>query len=441
MRYQVGGQIGEYRIVGHLGSGATGDVFRVEHSITHRTEAIKVFYASTLDEERAQRILREAMLQATLNHPNITAVHTAFWAEGDLLLVIEFVEGESLRQLLDRGCIPMPVSLSYARQILQALAHAHENGVMHRDISPANILITAEGRVKLTDFGLAKKPGDRRITQSGVMMGSIHYTAPEQIRSSADVDFRADLYSTGIVLYELLTGQKPLDAESPFELMLAHAETRPDCPSRWKPEIPAHIDAAVMRAIEKVPEQRFASAAEFLGSLNDPGAIPRRLPGRSRAATALIVLAASLGGFAALKRTPVPPRQTSIASTAVHAPAETVALPPDPEPPPLVDEPLPYPVRRVARKSAAPKKVPPKFLVAKIAGEEPPQLPEPPPLARAPVADETLPSPREPIPVMKEKATLEAEPHDGEEPPEAGPKPSRGFWLNLGRKVNIFRRR
>jgi eukaryotic-like serine/threonine-protein kinase len=137
VRYQAGDRIGDYLITGHLGSGASGDVFRVEHAITARVEALKILYAAEPG-ERAERILREAKLQARLNHPNIVAVHNAFWWRGDLALVMELVEGKSLKQLMQAGPLDPELVLHYARQILRALGHAHRCGVIHRDVSPAN---------------------------------------------------------------------------------------------------------------------------------------------------------------------------------------------------------------------------------------------------------------------------------------------------------------
>ncbi|MCZ2146615.1 MAG: serine/threonine protein kinase [Bryobacterales bacterium] len=430
MRYQAGQQIGEYRILSHLGSGASGDVFRVEHRITRRTEAIKVFYGTIVDEERAQRIVREAMLQAKLNHPGITAVHTAFWHQDDLLLVMEFIEGESLRQTMDRGRVEYFTALSYAGQVLRALIHAHQNGVVHRDISPANILVTPKGRIKLTDFGLAKKPGDRRITQSGIMMGSIHYTAPEQIKSSADVDFRADIYSTAAVLYELFTTERPFEGDSPFDLMLAHAETRPIPPSHRRADLPPHLDAALLRALEKDPARRFSSAAEFLVALVPDS--PR--PERGWRVSANVWTAAAFSLVAAL-----------FVALALGSPGlrhgkerPALAIPLRPPPPPV-------PPPEAFEKSKAEEK---HDLAPRSAPKEP--EPTPPPMPRStaraakPVAAKMAPRPRPPatsdLPPAPRTSTSPPPPPAAVLPPPVVPRRPPGFWSNFGRKVNIFRR-
>lgn len=429
MRYQAGQQIGEYRILGHLGSGASGDVFRVEHRITRRIEAIKVFYGTIVDEERAQRIVREAMLQAKLNHPGIAAVHTAFWSQDDLLLVMEFIEGESLRQTMDRGRVDYFTALSYAGQILRALIHAHQNGVVHRDISPANILVTPKGRIKLTDFGLAKKPGDRRITQSGIMMGSIHYTAPEQIKSSADVDFRADIYSTAAVLYELFTTERPFEGDSPFDLMLAHAETRPVPPSSRRADLPPHLDAVLLRGLEKDPARRFSSAADFLVALVPDSAPPRR--GWWTSANAWTAAAFSL--VAAL-----------FVALALGSPGlrvgndEAITIPLRPPPPPA-----PPPEAFEKSKTGETPYMVPQSIPDEAEATHSPLKASKPRMAK-PVAARFAPRRRPP-------ASIDLPPAPGLTPstlappaailaPPAVPKRPPGFWNQLGRKVNIFRR-
>src|SRR3989442_1745016 len=157
MGFKTGEIAGDYRILGPVGSGGMGEVFRAEHSITRRVEAIKVLCAGAAgSQEQEQRFLREVQLQASLSHPNIAAVYNAFRLGDDLLLVMELVEGESLRSILDRERLPLSMALDYASQALDAIAYAHGHGIIHRDISPSNIIITAQGRLKLTDFGLAK---------------------------------------------------------------------------------------------------------------------------------------------------------------------------------------------------------------------------------------------------------------------------------------------
>ncbi|MBL8218765.1 MAG: serine/threonine protein kinase [Bryobacterales bacterium] len=429
MRYKVGDRIGDYLITGHLGSGASGDVFRVEHAITNRVEALKVLYA-TESRERAERILREAKLQARLNHPNIVAVHNAFWANGDLALVMELVEGQSLKQAMAQGPVAAETVLHYARQILRALAHAHRRGVIHRDVSPANILIAGKGQVKLTDFGLAKERAGPNITQAGVLMGSVFYTSPEQVRSSAEVDFRTDIYSCGAVLYELYTGAKPFDGGNVFELMLAQAESAAVAPSQRNAAVPARLDAVLLKALEKEPQARYGSALEFLNALE--GAAKPKWMAAAYAAAAFVAVSAIVGGMTLSSRpqaeaAPVPP---------VPMPRVAIEEPPFPRPPlsiPAVpDEPavMPAPAAPVAgpavRKAApaavaAAAKPARTFVLTPDAGLDnaaPPPLPAAPVIAGAPQA-----APPEAV--------------AGE--PAVPPQP-RGFLRGVVRRMNIFRK-
>src|SRR5258707_7025602 len=206
MSFEAGATVDAYRIISTLGSGGMGKVFRVEHALTNRQEAMKVLAGPRLRAgDEAQRFLREIKLQASLNHPNIAAVHHAFWLNDDLVMVMELVEGATLRSLLEVGRIPLKTALNFADQALGALHYAHQHSVVHRDVTPANILITPGGVVKLTDFGLAKAPSDLRLTQTGALMCSLYYMSPEQVRGMAKLDGRTDVYSLGVVLYEMTT--------------------------------------------------------------------------------------------------------------------------------------------------------------------------------------------------------------------------------------------
>jgi serine/threonine-protein kinase len=307
MKYNIGDEVGEYIVTGYIGAGAAGQVFLVEHKVTRRVEAMKVLAGDSASNHlRAERFLREAKVQAKLDHPNITAIHNAFWVDTDLILIMEYVDGESLRQIIERGQAPYVTALSYARQILRALGHAHQRGVVHRDISPSNILVTREGRIKLTDFGLAKEPHDLGLTISGSMLGSLHYSSPEQIRSSAAADARSDLYSCGAVFYELFTLRKVFEAASAFDLMLAHWEKEPTPPMTVNPHLPEFINCAILRALEKDPARRFASAAEFLQLLKEEAPAPeqrvRQVPPMVYAAAAFLGIALTLAGVAFMAR-------------------------------------------------------------------------------------------------------------------------------------------
>lgn len=268
MRFQVGDTVGTYRIITKLGSGGMGEVFQVEHLVTKRVEALKILIgeaASTPDQ--VQRFLREIQLQAGLSHPNIAEVHHAFRENGHLVMIMELIRGRSLRSLLEGGRLRLRQSVDYACQALAALDYAHGHGVVHRDISPSNMIVTEDGTLKLTDFGLAKSVSDLRLTQSGSVMGSLYYTSPEQVRGRTEADARSDIYSLAAVLYEMATGLKPFWSDNPFTLMLAHVEQTPRRPREVDDSLPAALDEILMTALEKNPKKRFQSAALFRQAL------------------------------------------------------------------------------------------------------------------------------------------------------------------------------
>src|SRR5437867_3774800 len=221
MRFAIGDTVGTYRIVDTVGCGGLGEVFKVEHVITKRIEAMKVLSAATAGvSDEDQRFMREIQLQARLSHPNIAAVHNAFWENGHLVLIMELITGSSLRVLLEHGRPPLETTVNYACQALEALAYAHMNGVVHRDVSTGNLIVAEDGTLKLTDFGLAKSHNDVRLTQTGAMLGSLYYAAPEQLRGDVRADGRSDIYSLAAVLYEMAVGVKLFDSKNPYTLLL-----------------------------------------------------------------------------------------------------------------------------------------------------------------------------------------------------------------------------
>jgi hypothetical protein len=280
MPLQIGESIGHYQIVEELGVGGNGRVLKVQHLITRRREAMKILAnGRPTSQEYAHRVLREIRLQASLDHPNIAAVLNAFWLEDDLVMIMELIDGVSLQKILERRRLNLDQSLNLIRQVLLALSYAHGNGVIHRDVSTANIVVSEDGRVKLTDFGLAKGSADMNITESGGMVGSPYYISPEQVRGTAATDQRSDIYSTGVVLYELLTGARPFEAESTFLLMQSHVQMRAVAPIERNAAIPQFINDAIVKAMAKNPWDRFQTAAEFLTALEGPSEKrPQALP-------------------------------------------------------------------------------------------------------------------------------------------------------------------
>jgi serine/threonine-protein kinase len=254
---------GRYRLERKLGSGGMADVWLAEDQELGRKVAIKMLherYAN--DTQFVERFRREATHAAGLSHPNVVSIYDRGEAEGSYFIVMEYVEGRTLKELIvTRGPCPVPVAISYVRQVLAALRYAHRNGIVHRDIKPHNVLVDHEGRVKVADFGIARA-GSSQMTEAGSIIGTAQYLSPEQARG-APVDESSDLYSTGIVLYELLTGKVPFTGETPVEIAMKHLSQVPDAPSTIRHEIPRDLDLVVLRALAKEPADRYRSAKEM----------------------------------------------------------------------------------------------------------------------------------------------------------------------------------
>ena len=252
-----------YVIKRKLGSGGMADVYLAEDQELGRRVALKLLddrHAS--DEQFVERFRREAQSAAGLNHPNIVSIFDRGRAEGTYYIAMEYLDGRTLKELLVRnGPTPIPIAIDYARQILGALAFAHRNGIVHRDIKPHNIVVGGDGRLKVTDFGIARS-GASQMTEVGSIVGTAQYLSPEQARG-APVDPRSDLYSLGVVLYEMLTGAVPFTGDTPVEIAMKHLSQVPKPPSELRPDIPHDLDAVVMRALAKDPDQRYGSAEEM----------------------------------------------------------------------------------------------------------------------------------------------------------------------------------
>jgi serine/threonine-protein kinase len=237
-------------------------VFKVRNVISNREEAMKILLPDLAsDPDLAARFMAEIRTLAALEHPGIAQLRTAFQSQNQFVMVMELVEGTTLEHLAQNR-IPPDQVLDYASQILSALAYAHAHGVIHRDIKPANIMITAQGVVKLMDFGIAKSAEDVHLTRPGTTMGSASYMSPEQVRGDP-VDGRTDLYSFGVMLYELLTGRKPFRADTAYSLLNAHLNEIPTAPMEVNPALSPELNDIVLRAMAKRPEERFQSAEEF----------------------------------------------------------------------------------------------------------------------------------------------------------------------------------
>jgi serine/threonine protein kinase len=267
MAFEPGQRIGDYEVVAKLGAGGLGVVYEVQHLISQRREAMKILLPDQSGApEMVERFRREVQTLATLSHVNIAQLHTAFYYENQLAMIMELIHGETLRDLRIRMAIHLPQALDYVSQILHALVYAHGLGVVHRDIKPSNIMITSGGFVKLLDFGIALTEHGSDLTRAGFLLGSINYMSPEQV-SGSKATARSDIYSVGVTLYELLTGVLPIKGENNYEIMMGHMHQVPLAPHHIAPLVPMAVSDAVMRALTKDPAQRFATADEFLRAL------------------------------------------------------------------------------------------------------------------------------------------------------------------------------
>src|SRR6188474_785840 len=254
---------GRYRIIRKLGAGGMADVYLAEDQELGRRVAIKILNdRHAADDSFIERFRREAKNAAGLSHPNIVSIYDRGEAEGTYYIAMEYLDGRSLKELIvGRGPAPIKTAIDYARQILAAIGFAHKHGIVHRDIKPHNVLVSPEGRLKVTDFGIARS-GASQMTEVGSIIGTAQYLSPEQARG-APVDQTSDLYSVGVVLYEMLTGQVPFTGDTPLEIAMKHISAIPEPPSSIRPDIPEDLDLIVLRALGKTPEERYPSAEEM----------------------------------------------------------------------------------------------------------------------------------------------------------------------------------
>jgi eukaryotic-like serine/threonine-protein kinase len=270
MSWPTGTKLGPYEIVAQLGAGGMGEVYRARDSRLERTVAIKVLPADKVaDPERKQRFIQEAQAASALTHPNIVMLHDIAAANGIDYLVMEYIPGKSLAQLITPRGLPLAQSLGYATQIASALAAAHAVGIVHRDIKPANIIVTADSQVKLLDFGLAKlvergtcSEGETEsktaLTEIGSVMGTVDYMSPEQA-NGRPVDHRSDIFSLGVVLFEMLSGKRPFRGNSSVEIM--HAITHDNYPPLTS--IPPELAEILAKALAKDTKDRYQHAGDF----------------------------------------------------------------------------------------------------------------------------------------------------------------------------------
>jgi eukaryotic-like serine/threonine-protein kinase len=259
----VGQNVGKYRILDKIGRGGMGTVYKAVDETLHREVAIKVLNAELNDPEVARRFRSEAITVARLSHPGIATIYELFEYDSQWLMVMEFVRGETLENMIARmGALSAQRAAEFCMQALAALAHAHSMGVVHRDLKPANLMVTENGTVKVMDFGIARVAGGEHLTNAGFMMGTPSYMAPEQVRGG-DIDARTDLYSMGVVFYRLCTGKLPFKGDTAFAIVQSQVNDTPTPVATVRPDLPTWVEEVISRSLAKAPIDRFQSAAEY----------------------------------------------------------------------------------------------------------------------------------------------------------------------------------
>src|SRR5690348_15954412 len=333
--YSVGQRLGDYEILGVLGAGGMGKVYKVRNTISDRVEAMKILLPDLAGQkDLADRFLREIKVLASLSHPNIAALRTALTLDNQLVMIMEYVDGVTLSSRLAQGAIPPGQAVKYIDQVLDALSYAHKQNIIHRDIKPANMMLTPDGSVKLMDFGIARSSTDRSLTMTGTTLGSLNYMPPEQVKGEP-ADNRSDLYSLGVSLYEMVTGQLPFQAESNYAMMAAHLQEAPKPPIVLRPGIPQPLNQIILMALSKEPSQRFQSADAFRGALKSVqaqgGGTQPAVDPRSYAPSS----GASAGGATSLfQETPASQSPTTLTDTPAYQRTQPVAVPEPPAIPP-----------------------------------------------------------------------------------------------------------
>jgi len=316
-------RLGDYEIVRELGHGGMGQVYLVRNVISDRLEAMKILLPELAQQkDLPARFMREIKMLATLEHPNIAQLRTAFSVDDQLIMIMEYVEGDTLAQRLRHGPFSSADALNYIGQVLTALSYAHGKGIIHRDIKPANMMLTPAGVVKLMDFGIARSAQD--VTATGVTLGSLDYMSPEQVKAEP-TDARSDLYSVGVSLYEMVTGQRMFSSTSSYSVMEAQVKQMPRPPIEVQPSLPKALNDIIMVAIAKEPAARFQSADAFRNALSGVN----------------VSAAAASAGV-----TPVQQQSAVITPPPIARPAPPTPAPPTPAPQPSAyATPVQQPVR------------------------------------------------------------------------------------------------
>jgi serine/threonine protein kinase len=353
--FSTGQHIGDYEIISILGAGGMGKVYKVRNVISERVEAMKILLPDlTSNQSLADRFLREIRLLATLHHPNIAALRTALTYENQLVMIIEYVEGETIANRIARAPLSTAEVVNYSDQCLTALSYAHKQNIIHRDIKPANMMLTPDGVVKLMDFGIARSNKDGSLTSTGTTLGSLNYMPPEQVRGES-ADARSDIYSFGASLYEMLTGKLPFDTDSQYALMTAQLNSDPPPPITIRGDLPPALNQIILMCMAKDPDKRFQSADALRAALKTvpvsglpparTTAVPGNAPASTPAPAAKTPAAAAYSSEETLIDAPLTPRPGAV-PTPIPTQAQPPTQPPTPQPiqaapPPMSSDPLP----------------------------------------------------------------------------------------------------
>src|SRR5512134_486854 len=301
MSFNVGENVGPYRIIEQLGQGGMATVFKASHASLDRYVAIKVLHPAFGEEPSFEaRFQREARLVAKLEHPNIVPIYDYAEHEKRPYLVMKFIEGETLKARLDRGPLTSKEILSVAEAVGSALAYAHKRNVLHRDIKPSNVLVAEDGQIYLADFGLARIAQLGESTLSGDMIiGTPQYISPEQAMGVNDLDERTDLYSFGVMLYEMVVGKVPFNADTPFSVIHDHIYTPLPLPHSVNPQVPEAVERVLLKALAKDRLDRYETVDEMVAAFKDAwnqGVVPTQVSLANRATIQQAAQAAEAAG-------------------------------------------------------------------------------------------------------------------------------------------------